>query len=109
MPQGAAISREEKKVENKEVRILVVDDEPTMADSLRQNFVEEGYSVDTAATGAAAIECVVRNLSAAGTCLEVVSPIGIPEDFDLIIRPEYKRHHCHLVWRKAQRIGVRFV
>ena len=55
MPQ-AAISREERKVENKEVRILVVDDEPTMADSLRQNFVEEGYSVDTAATGAAAIE-----------------------------------------------------
>src|SRR3954453_1890314 len=56
MPQGAATSREEKKVENKEVRILVVDDEPTMSDSLRQNFVEEGYSVDTAATGAAAIE-----------------------------------------------------
>ena len=56
MPHSAAISREEKKVENKEVRILVVDDEPTMADSLRQNFVEEGYSVDTAATGAAAIE-----------------------------------------------------
>ena len=42
MPNGVAISREEKKVENKEVRILVVDDEPTMADSLRQNFVEEG-------------------------------------------------------------------
>ncbi len=55
-PQSAATSREENKVENKEVRILVVDDEPTMADSLRQNFVEEGYSVDTAATGAAAIE-----------------------------------------------------
>jgi len=43
-------------VENKDVRILVVDDEPTMADSLRQNFLEEGYVVDTAATGAAAIE-----------------------------------------------------
>ena len=43
-------------MENKEVRILVVDDEPMMADSLRQNFMEEGYSVDTAATGAAAIE-----------------------------------------------------
>lgn len=55
-PQVAAISREEKRVENKDVRILVVDDEPMMADSLRQNFVEEGYSVDTAATGAAAIE-----------------------------------------------------
>src|SRR6195256_1993232 len=54
--EGVALSREEKKVENKDVRILVIDDEPTMADSLRQNFLEEGYVVDTAATGAAAIE-----------------------------------------------------
>jgi DNA-binding NtrC family response regulator len=43
-------------VEKKDVRILVVDDEPTMADSLKQNLMEEGYSVDTAATGAEAIE-----------------------------------------------------
>jgi len=55
-PQSAVTSMEETKVENKDVRILVVDDEPMMADSLRQNFIEEGYSVDTAATGAAAIE-----------------------------------------------------
>jgi len=59
--------------------------------------------------GAGGIECVVRNLSAAGACLEVASPIGIPDEFDLIIRPEYQRRRCHLVWRKAQRIGVRFV
>src|SRR5256885_6481932 len=56
MPKGAAISREERKVENKEVRILVVDDEPTMADSVRKHFSDEGYSVDTAATGAEGIE-----------------------------------------------------
>ena len=43
-------------MENKDVRILVVDDEPTMTDSLKQNLVEEGYLVDTAATGAEAIE-----------------------------------------------------
>ena len=43
-------------MEKKDVRILVVDDEPTMADSLKQNLIEEGYSVDTAATGAEAIE-----------------------------------------------------
>src|ERR1700741_4430755 len=54
--EGAATTKEEKRVENQEVRILVVDDEPMMTDSLRQNFIEEGYSVDTAATGAAAIE-----------------------------------------------------
>jgi DNA-binding NtrC family response regulator len=49
-------AREENKVENKEVRILVVDDEAMIADSLKQNLVEEGFSVDTAATGAEAIE-----------------------------------------------------
>ncbi|MBA3568784.1 MAG: sigma-54-dependent Fis family transcriptional regulator [Pyrinomonadaceae bacterium] len=48
--------KEEKRVENKNVRILVVDDEPMMADSLKQNLMEEGFSVDTAATGAEAIE-----------------------------------------------------
>lgn len=47
---------EEKKVDHKDVRILVVDDEPMMADSLKQNLVEEGYFVDSAATGAEAIE-----------------------------------------------------
>jgi two-component system, NtrC family, response regulator AtoC len=43
-------------LDKKDVRILIVDDEPTMADSLKQNLVEEGYGVDTAATGAEAIE-----------------------------------------------------
>ncbi|MGI9165206.1 MAG: sigma-54-dependent transcriptional regulator [Pyrinomonadaceae bacterium] len=43
-------------MENKAVRILIVDDEPMLADSLKQNLMEEGFSVDTAATGAQAIE-----------------------------------------------------
>ncbi|HEX8000134.1 MAG TPA: sigma-54 dependent transcriptional regulator [Pyrinomonadaceae bacterium] len=47
-------------MENKEARILVVDDEPMMADSLKQNLAEEGYMVDTAATGAEAIELFDR-------------------------------------------------
>src|SRR6267142_645945 len=53
---STAVSREEKKVENKDVRILIVDDEELMTDSLRQHLAEDGYSVDTAATGAEAIE-----------------------------------------------------
>jgi DNA-binding NtrC family response regulator len=53
---GTASLREEKKVEHKDLRILVIDDEPVMADSLRTNLMDEGYSVDTAATGAEAIE-----------------------------------------------------
>ena len=43
-------------MKNGDVRILVVDDEPQMADSVKQNLVEEGYSVDIATSGAAAIE-----------------------------------------------------
>src|SRR5258705_9771163 len=47
-------------VPNKDARILVVDDEPLMADSLRQNLAEEGFTVDTAGTGAEAIELFDR-------------------------------------------------
>jgi len=45
---------------NNDARILVVDDEPVMTDSLRQNLVEEGYRVDTASSGAEAIELFDR-------------------------------------------------
>jgi DNA-binding NtrC family response regulator len=47
-------------VDRKDIRILVVDDEPTMADSLKQNLAEEGYTVDTAPSGAEAIELFDR-------------------------------------------------
>src|SRR5256886_9017685 len=40
----------------RDIRILVVDDEPMMSDSLRRHLEEEGYAVDTAATGAQAID-----------------------------------------------------
>jgi DNA-binding NtrC family response regulator len=56
IPTATVTSREENKVENKEVRILVVDDEASTADSLKLNLMEEGYTVDTAGTGAEAIE-----------------------------------------------------
>src|SRR6266404_5952414 len=40
------------KTRTRDIRILVVDDEPMMSDSLRQHLAEEGYSVDTAANRA---------------------------------------------------------
>ena len=55
-------------MERKEARILVIDDEPMMADSLRQNLVEEGYTVDTAATGAEAIELFDRGAHHLAIC-----------------------------------------
>ena len=44
------------KTKTKDIRVLVVDDEPMMSDSLRQHLAEEGYAVDTAASGAEAID-----------------------------------------------------
>src|SRR5438045_2579686 len=44
------------KSKNQEIRILVVDDEPMMSDSLKQHLVGEGYAIDTAASGGEAID-----------------------------------------------------
>jgi hypothetical protein len=50
----------------------------------------------------------VRNLSGTGANLEVVSPVGIPDDFTLVIRPEKTQHSCRVAWKKQNRIGVAF-
>lgn len=57
---------------------------------------------------AGGVSCTVRNLSETGACLEVESPLGIPEAFDLMIASEQIIHHCKTVWRSAHRIGVAF-
>jgi hypothetical protein len=50
----------------------------------------------------------VRRMSLGGANLEVESQTGIPDSFDLVIDVEHSNHHCHVVWRKARRIGVAF-
>jgi hypothetical protein len=52
---------------------------------------------------------VLRNRSTMGACLEVESPIGIPNSFTLIILSEKAKVACEVVWRAARQIGVRFV
>jgi hypothetical protein len=54
------------------------------------------------------IDCLVRKMSGYGANLEVESQIGIPNSFDLAIDTEHSNHHCHVVWRKARRIGIAF-
>jgi DNA-binding NtrC family response regulator len=55
-------------VDRKDIRILVVDDEAMMADSLKQNLAEEGYTVDTALSGADAIELFDRGAHHVAVC-----------------------------------------
>ena len=59
---------------------------------------------------AGTISCTVRNLSQAGACLQVESPVGIPEAFDLRIDSEglIITHHCKVEWRTVHQIGVAF-
>ena len=56
---------------------------------------------------AGGIGCTMWNLSETGACLEVETPIGIPDDFALIVKDEPLRD-CHVTWRTARRIGVQF-
>lgn len=55
------------------------------------------------------IDCQVRNLSDHGACLEVASPVGIPETFTLAIPKDSIRRPARVKWRKASRIGIAFV
>jgi hypothetical protein len=58
--------------------------------------------------GAAGISCTVRNMSDAGAALDVISPVGIPPTFTLVIDGDDDGRPCHIVWRKEKRIGVAF-
>jgi PilZ domain len=72
--------------------------------SQRQHVLKAG----TISFDGSGIDCLVRNMSVGGANLEVESQIGIPSSFDLVINVERSNHHCHVVWRKARRIGIAF-
>jgi len=57
---------------------------------------------------AGGIDCRVRNMSAAGACLEVTSQIGIPNDFILVVGYDKFKQTCAVVWRSDTRLGVEF-
>jgi hypothetical protein len=58
--------------------------------------------------GGGGIDCTVRNISATGAALEVVTPLFIPDRFTLFVPSEQLKRPCHIVWRKEKRIGVTF-
>ena len=52
------------------------------------------------------IDCMVRNRSETGALLQVVTPLEIPESFDLLVDGEIRP--CMVVWRKDRQIGIEF-
>jgi hypothetical protein len=45
----------------------------------------------------------------AGAAPEVDSAVGIADEFTLLIKPEFMKRNCQVVWRFAKRIDVEFV
>jgi len=54
------------------------------------------------------IACLIRNQSDTGASLEVVSPLGIPAQFTLLIVADRLRRGCTVIWRTERLIGVKF-
>ena len=74
-------------------------------DSTRHRVLKAGT---IAFNRAGVISCRVRNISETGACLEVESPVGIPDQFTLLIENDHLHRPCHVSWRKEKRIGVTF-
>lgn len=55
------------------------------------------------------INCIVRNISDAGACLEVEIPIGIPNEFELRVESAGIKGECRVIWQKGKRIGVSLI
>ncbi len=53
-------------------------------------------------------DCIVRDLSEDGACLQVQSAAGIPPNFHLQIEGETKSRTCRRIWASKDRIGVAF-
>lgn len=77
-----------------------------MDDDQRSPTRHKVFEAATILVAGDAISCTVRHLSDSGAALEVASPIGIPDVFDLKL--ESGARHCRVIWRKANGIGVRF-
>jgi hypothetical protein len=59
--------------------------------------------------GAGSIDCLVCNVSHSGAAIAIKGNICIPESFDLVVGSEQLSRSCRVVWRKYQRLGVRFI
>jgi len=58
--------------------------------------------------GRSAIECTIHDLSEGGACVEVINPVGIPSNFDLLLEGEIITHRCTRRWTAGNRTGVSF-
>jgi hypothetical protein len=54
------------------------------------------------------LDCSVRNLTNLGACLQISSPLGIPQQFDLTFDSARSRRPCRMIWQTSKQLGVEF-
>jgi hypothetical protein len=54
------------------------------------------------------MDCVVRNLSEHGACVEFNSSVGIPDQMNLTIARKGRSFLARMIWRQANRVGLAF-
>jgi hypothetical protein len=55
------------------------------------------------------VNCIVRNISETGACLQLQTPVFLSHTFDLTFDdPEWSRRSCRVIWREALLMGVEF-
>ena len=54
------------------------------------------------------INCVVRNLSENGACVEVERHARLPEEINLSIARKGRSYLARVIWREANRLGLAF-
>ena len=54
------------------------------------------------------IDCVVRNFSDLGACIEMAGGFNTSIEFDLTFVSARKTRSCRQVWRRDNRLGVAF-
>ena len=56
----------------------------------------------------ATMDCVVRNLSDRGACVELNRSTNLPDEIKLTIKHRGRGYLARMIWRQANRIGLAF-
>jgi hypothetical protein len=58
--------------------------------------------------GRSTVNCIVRNLSNHGACLQLPTTADLPAKFDLSFDTGRTLRNCHVVWQTLTNLGVSF-
>jgi hypothetical protein len=55
------------------------------------------------------MDCIIRNLSEGGACLDIEGSFLTQGQFQLVIKPQLLTRICRVAWRTSARTGVQFI